>query len=55
MTKENRGLEEERNRWSALQKGYSACAMKDLVSKVPSEACFGLLGILFHLAVPSAA
>lgn len=55
MTKENKGLGGGRER--ALQKGwlYSACAMKDLVSKVPSEECFGLLGILFHLAAPSAA
>lgn len=34
---------------------YSAFTMKDLVSKVPSEERSGLLGILFHLAVPSAA
>lgn len=34
---------------------YSACTMKDLVHKVPSEECFELLGILFHPAVPSAA
>lgn len=56
MTKENRIRGGEVPTESTSEgASYSACTMKDLVSKVPSEEHFELLGILFHPASPSAA